>query len=557
MPVNEKLIIELQANVDKYKKEIASAGKVTETTQRNIETSLNKITQGIRKSGDGFKGFGRNAGQAGIQVQQFFGQIQGGQSVMLALSQQAADLGIVLGAAGLGATVGLLATGFSFLLPNLFSSTTAMQAMQEAADALDETLRSTKDGTKILADELLQLSGISENLAKVRIAKGIEDSEEAIKQAGIGINDTFDELPQQTRKFTDELALAFEETGGTAKEFSETLKDSLSVKGVPIGQVSDLRQVVRELSSQFNLSTEQAVQLGIALGNVKRDANPLTIKALSDTLGELNAQTNFSNSALVGFTDNITPFIQQTNDSVNTINALTVALANFSEAKEKTKSGEGLLPTSIAPDTESFEAGNQLFLEQSQEFNSFFLGLKQEQADAEAEINKRKLEKIVADDKEAEARRTQQAKQAAMARELIQLAGYRSIISGLSALNSAFLDENKALNAGLIIADTAAAAMSAYKIGGPPAAFAAIATGAAQLAANNSAQKGGGSIGGAGGGVSTQSQAEPEQPTIGVSVSDLSTGITEQRIIISTDDGRDIFDGISKGVEESRVNNRT
>ena len=43
-------------------------------------------------------GMGRGAGQAGIQIQQFVGQVQGGQSAMLALSQQGADLGIVLGA---------------------------------------------------------------------------------------------------------------------------------------------------------------------------------------------------------------------------------------------------------------------------------------------------------------------------------------------------------------------------------------------------------------------------------------------------------------------------
>ena len=32
-------------------------------------------------------GMGRGAGQAGIQFQQFIGQVQGGQSAMLALSQ--------------------------------------------------------------------------------------------------------------------------------------------------------------------------------------------------------------------------------------------------------------------------------------------------------------------------------------------------------------------------------------------------------------------------------------------------------------------------------------
>lgn len=61
-----------------------------------------------------------------------------------------------------------------------------------------------------------------------------------------------------------------------------------------------------------------------------------------------------------------------------------------------------------------------------------------------------------------------------------------------SAANKAFFEDNKAIKAGLIVSDTAAAAMSEYAKGGPWAAAAAIAFGGIQLANLLSASPGGG-----------------------------------------------------------------
>lgn len=90
-----------------------------------------------------------------------------------------------------------------------------------------------------------------------------------------------------------------------------------------------------------------------------------------------------------------------------------------------------------------------------------------------------------------------------------------------AAANHAFFEDNKGVKAGLIVADTAAAAMSEYAKGGPWAAAAAIAFGAVQLANLQSATSSGGSV--------SASSAPPtppqqtEQPgTIDISNSDIS-----------------------------------
>jgi hypothetical protein len=134
-----------------------------------------------------------------------------------------------------------------------------------------------------------------------------------------------------------------------------------------------------------------------------------------------------------------------------------------------------------------------------------------------------------------------------------KLKNLRNFTKGAAALNQAFFEDNKAINAGLIIADTAAAAISAYKTGGPAAAFAAVAFGLAQLAANASASKGGGEI--SGGAVP---QVQPQQQdfipeTTGLELSEATAaGGDVLRIEFATDTGDNLMNAIATSLNEGQ-----
>ena len=101
--------------------------------------------------------FSRRSGQAGIQFQQFIGQVQGGQGVMLALSQQSADLGFVLGAPLLGAIAGISASLIGLLIPNLIDTTSAMQDLDKAMAEVNKTATDT-DGVKAFTKEIAAIA---------------------------------------------------------------------------------------------------------------------------------------------------------------------------------------------------------------------------------------------------------------------------------------------------------------------------------------------------------------------------------------------------------------
>lgn len=101
---------------------------------------LNKTSSAVI---GGLGGIGRSAGQVGIQVSQLTGQIQGGTNAFIAISQQAADLGFVLGVPLLGAVVSL-AAAVGFSLVNAFNA--AKNAGKELPDELEKRLEEIKAG---------------------------------------------------------------------------------------------------------------------------------------------------------------------------------------------------------------------------------------------------------------------------------------------------------------------------------------------------------------------------------------------------------------------------
>jgi hypothetical protein len=126
--------------------------------------SFNKMNAQISKSAKGVNkavaGMGRGAGQAGIQFQQFIGQVQGGQSVMLAFSQQSADLGIVLGAPLLGAIAGISASLLGMLMPALFDSGKAVDELIEKMEEWKKTIGLSQEQIDFLTNKEIEANTV-------------------------------------------------------------------------------------------------------------------------------------------------------------------------------------------------------------------------------------------------------------------------------------------------------------------------------------------------------------------------------------------------------------
>tara|TARA_Y100001956_G_C4124160_1_gene189133 strand:- start:936 stop:2687 length:1752 start_codon:yes stop_codon:yes gene_type:complete len=138
----------LGASTNKAVDEIGELNAVS----KGVKTGLGTLNSSVDATNKKLGGLSRNAGQAGIQIQQFVGQVQGGQDVFQAFSAQAADIGIVLGAPLVGAVVGLAAALGGALLPALFESSGGVEELREELEKLIETTTLTAAQAQVLID---------------------------------------------------------------------------------------------------------------------------------------------------------------------------------------------------------------------------------------------------------------------------------------------------------------------------------------------------------------------------------------------------------------------
>lgn len=222
------------------------ASRVLNNTRVNIDrvgASATNTAQRARTMTGALGGVGRSAGQAGIQFQQFVGQLQGGVSPFVAVSQQAADLGFVLGVPLVGAIVSIGAVIAGSLLPNL------MESKKGFEDNLKEIKRLT-DGFKGLT--AAEQEYISFNL-KAKIAER--------QQAIINLEAEL----QRLRRTTNDISQAdiqiegYLEDTDNATDTTRELNAQLSIEQRQLKELERQLKDIQEPMEGFAGSTEKVV----------------------------------------------------------------------------------------------------------------------------------------------------------------------------------------------------------------------------------------------------------------------------------------------------------
>jgi chromosome segregation ATPase len=215
-----KLVTSLQESG----KKVAANGKVYDAFGMEVKAAtaqLDKLSKealeagaAASKSSKGLGSVGKNAGMAGIQIQQFVGQIQGGQSALLALSQQGADLGFVLGRAGLGAAVGIAATALSFLIPALTGAEEETESLRERIKELGDEITLTANQIKYLGSQnSKEADKLSDSSVKAfDKIRQLREELEKMQSAGVGLDTGDFAVPRSAEENQKRYADSIEET---------------------------------------------------------------------------------------------------------------------------------------------------------------------------------------------------------------------------------------------------------------------------------------------------------------------------------------------------------
>ena len=496
-------------------------------------TRLSPAAQGVSKA---LGGVGRNAGMAGIQVQQFVGQIQGGQSAMVALSQQGADLGFVLGAPLLGAVVGITASivgmAFAFSGVNVELKETAETVPQlvKRFNELDEAAKSLALG--VIAAEIIAQE------------KALKDTEAALLDYRTSLNlfSSTEEISAQTSKYT-----------GTIQALELAL--------------SDLKTTYKDLSPDGSVLS--AVMAGIEAQNAELlnqadvvDELVTTNVLLANTYGMSALQVQLYKAELVGANDTQRDAIKLSFELAEAKRAEVQANKEmFDIASMQTEGDPALVNAQLLHEQRLRDEAT--FQELIKEIKFTGQETTEELYFKELAVHKAMLDsKLLSEEdfakkqldlsKQYSASKTGEAKDLKKSEldKVSSLAGAAS--SALSIANSAF-EDNKAIQAGMIVANTASAVTRQFSDLPYPAALVTsglvIASGVAQLANLSSSSKGGGSISSSAGAAPVAAQSNFEPETAGLEVTEsTSTGSTTSDVRLGTNTSDDIIEQIAEAL---------
>lgn len=321
--------------VNKILSEIESSLDANIAQFKKMDTQVSATAQGVNQSVRSFGGFQNALRQSGYQIQDFIVQVQGGQSALVALSQQGSQLLGVFGTGGAVAgallTLGTVIVGS--LIAGMDNASVSTKALTDSQKRLADIFQITANGVVVLSDKFAKLAETSENAARAQLTIALIDAQNIIKSSVQSVNDLGDALGTWKAPLSaaisqlDALKARGSDVNSILKELGGTYEGNI------IG-LNQLNQVVGEISTAFGISTNDAVKLVQALADVRHNANPDTIAALRDVTVDLSQKYGYANKSLSEFTGKVGEYSIKADQAAESTRLATEMLQGHKVASE-------------------------------------------------------------------------------------------------------------------------------------------------------------------------------------------------------------------------------
>lgn len=302
---------------------------------KKMDTQVSATAQAVNQSVRSFSGFQNALRQGGYQVQDFIVQVQGGQSALVALSQQGSQLLGVFGTGGAVAgallTLGTVIVGS--LIAGMDNATISTKALTEAQKRLSDIFQISSNGVVVLSDKFAKLAETSENAARAQLTMALIDANNIIKASVQSVNQLGDALGTWKAPLSaaisqmDALKARGMDVNRALKELGGTYEGNI------IG-LNQLNQAVNNISESFGISADDAIKLVQALGAVRQNASPETIAALRDVTVDLSQKYGYANKYLSEFTGKIGEYSLKSDQAKESTRLATEMLQGHKVASE-------------------------------------------------------------------------------------------------------------------------------------------------------------------------------------------------------------------------------
>ncbi|EPB9485554.1 phage tail tape measure protein [Citrobacter farmeri] len=273
----------------------------------------------------GAKGTGKwksSMQQAGYQVQDFIIQVQGGQSALVAFAQQGSQLAGAFGPGGaiVGSVIALSSVLAGVLITSLNGGKNAMDALKDAAEAMDKVITISQNGVAALSDKYANLARTNAEAATILRNQAMIEYNAAIAKIPKSINDASSSIIGFTDKLKtsfiggiasiDEFNKNLSTVGVTADNYSEAMEQARNAGAKFTVNANAIQNTVTTLAEKFGISEQKAFELSKQLSDVANNPSPQALQKLVLELQHTESSSKNGAEAIRTFLGPLTELVE-------------------------------------------------------------------------------------------------------------------------------------------------------------------------------------------------------------------------------------------------------
>lgn len=247
-------------------------------------------------------------GQLGYQIQDVSVQLQMGQNAMMVFAQQGSQIASIFGPSGavVGAIIAVAGALLGSLMPSLVDSTSQIDKTKNAIETLGKVIQFSQSGVTALSNEYAQLAKTNAALAKQMQKVAIQKYQLAVKDATKAVTEIVSEQTSWWRSMNSGAAsvkmmgMSLDALDITTNDVNEAFRQATMAGQGFQYQAGTIANTVGMLASQFDISDQQAFELGKQLNELAKNPTP---EALTETINLLQTFKSSSDDGAKAIND--------------------------------------------------------------------------------------------------------------------------------------------------------------------------------------------------------------------------------------------------------------
>lgn len=330
--------------------QLRAGSKATDEEKQKIGELTGRLFDMKTASDTGAKGHGNwksTMQQAGYQVQDFIVQVQGGQSALVAFSQQGSQLAGAFGPGGavIGAVLALSTVVAGTLITSLNGGKNAMEALKDAIETTDKVITVSQNGVAALSDKYAALA--QTNIAVATLMK---------KQAELELQAALSSVSKEVQKASSDF-ISFGDSlmsslgGGyasvklfndylstlniTTNDFKEAWKQAAATGQDGLSTMNSMVATVAALSTKFDISDQKAFEFAKQLSDIAKTPTDEKLQALVATLLEVGNGQSSGAAKAREYARSLLTIMETSTDATTRLKALKEMTDSLTSSQDK------------------------------------------------------------------------------------------------------------------------------------------------------------------------------------------------------------------------------